>query len=209
MSAVLSWLPDWLRVLLSLGVIALAAIVAIAALRAAATLGTMALEAGCNYAGRLTNWLTAAFVATGIGVVGVVRIVLLTVAQTARSTVAAKTASLRRWLKLWRAWRHEFRDDFATFGEFVAAFERGGQPRQKPRPSPPPPPPPDPRQAAYSAACRLLGLPESGLTLPQLKARHRVLISAMHPDRKGGDTERAARLNAACDLIKRTKGWNS
>lgn len=207
MSAVLSWFPDWLRVLLSLGVIALAAIVAIAALRAAATLGTMALEAGCNGAERLTNWLTAAFVATGIGVVGVVRIVLLTVARTARSTVAAKTASLRRWLKLWRAWRHEFRDDFATFGEFVAAFERGGQPRQKSRPSPPPPPP-DPRQAAYSAACRLLGLPESGLTLPQLKARHRVLISAMHPDRKGGDTERAAQLNAACDLIKRTKGWN-
>lgn len=80
--------------------------------------------------------------------------------------------------------------------------------RERPRP-PPPPPPPDPQVVAYRAACKLLGLPEEGFTLAQLKAQHRTLIHKQHPDKEGGDNDRAARLNAARDLIKRQKGWST
>ena len=79
-------------------------------------------------------------------------------------------------------------------------------PPPRPRP-PPPPPPPDPQRAAFIAACRVFGLPESGeFTVNDLKTRYRILISKAHPDRAGHNGA-ATSINVARDLIKQRKGW--
>jgi hypothetical protein len=79
-------------------------------------------------------------------------------------------------------------------------------PPPRPRP-PPPPPPPDPQRAAFIAACRVFGLPESGeFTVNDLKTRYRTLISKAHPDRAGHNGA-ATSINVARDLIKQRKGW--
>lgn len=48
-------------------------------------------------------------------------------------------------------------------------------------------------------ALRILGL-EKGATEAQIRAKHRLLIAEVHPDR-GGDAELARRLNAARDIL--------
>lgn len=137
--------------------------------------------------------------------------------------------AMRQRQELRRIWANEYRDQFPTFAAFLDAFARGGRPRgderqephfedaprssppprrdpPRPRP-PPPPPPPDPKRQAFIAACRVLGVPDSGVfTLSQLNLRYRALISANHPDR-GGNAQKAAAINAARDLIKSMKGW--
>lgn len=225
MSAVIEWLPLWLRVLLALVGVMLGSIVALAAWRAARVIGTMAVEAGFNAAARLTDWLTRLFIAW---VCGLARGVGLAVRALARA-VQGGIAHWKQARKLRRLWREEFRDHFETFKAFREAFERAAtperpaqrertspgatprpeeRPRPKPPPSPPPPhrPPPDPEQAALSAACRMLGLPESGFTPEQLSRCYRVRMHAAHPDR-GGSHRQAAALNAARDFIKKRKGW--
>lgn len=120
---------------------------------------------------------------------------------------AAEHVRQRQELK--RHWRAEFRDQFATFREFLDAFENGGRTRgnERQRQEPKADAQVNPRQQAFAAACRLLGLPTNGeFTVQQLNARYRALMQKAHPD-SGGNHEQATRLNTARDLIKRTKGW--
>lgn len=63
--------------------------------------------------------------------------------------------------------------------------------------------PPDP----FLAACRLVGLPESGeFTAAEFKQRFHTLMKAVHPDIAGPNLF-AQQLNAARAVIKKRKGW--
>ncbi len=116
-----------------------------------------------------------------------------------------KVEQRRQREELKRLWRAEFRDQFATFREFLDAFDNGGK---SPGGGQQEAPKTDAKRDAFTAACRLLGLPTSGeFTLQQLNTRFRALMQKAHPD-SGGSNEHAARLNAARDLIKKTKGWS-
>ncbi|KWT91736.1 MULTISPECIES: hypothetical protein [unclassified Variovorax] len=231
--------PEWLRIAVTLAMLAVILIVGLAALRAVAIL----LLAGAQVAGegaqRLTIWLSDMLIQLALGAVSMTVAALPTAARAfwwmardawartgarALAPFAVKLEELRQRAALRRVWANEYRDQYPTFAAFLDAFARGGKPRADerqeprfddappqpgPRPSSPPPPapPPDPKRQAFIAACRLLGVPESGEFTPQLlNARYRVLISAAHPDR-GGDVQRAATLNAARDVIKHMKGW--
>jgi hypothetical protein len=234
MSALADFLgvPGWLRIVVMLAMLAMALIVGLAALGALIMLGERAWRGSLALTESLGmffyNVAMAAFGRLGALLKALARLLWwpVTLAWTytglrALDALALKTDAIRQRQQLWQLWRREFRDQFPTFGEFVEAFERGGKPRVEPdfnsgprreerpkREEPPrPPPPPDPQLVAYAAACRLLGLPESGFTLHELNARYRALIGAAHPDRNGGSNARAAALNAARDLIKRRKGW--
>jgi hypothetical protein len=225
MSAVIEWRPLWLRVALAGVGFLLGSIVALAACQAAKVLGAMAIEAGFNAAAHLTNRLTRVFVEWGCGMARGVGLSVRALARAVRGGLARQ----RQARKLRRLWHEEFREHFETFAAFRDAFGRAATPertaqrerpssgatprreeqaRPKPPPSPPPPrnPPPDPDQAALNAACRMLGLPESGFTPEQLSKCYRVRMHAAHPDR-GGSHRHAAALNAARDLIKKRKGW--
>lgn len=233
------WVPEWLRILLTLTLLAVGLIVAVAALRAALVVAEVVGVAGWSGAQRLTVWLSDLFIKFVLGCVAVLGAALLTAARAlwwmARSLAARAFAPMAVWFetlrqreRLRQLWEEEYRDQFPRFEDFLEAFARGGKPREderqeprfdeapqpqrkreppQPRPSPPPPPPPDPRRLAFVAACRLMGVPESGEFTPQyLNVRYRALISAAHPDR-GGNAQRAAAINAARDLIKSRKGW--
>lgn len=226
-------LPVWVSLPLLLGTSTLALIVLVAFLRACVLLA----EAAWRESLRMTAALTRAFARAGMltfsvcgwAVHAAVQVLwwLICVAWTLTAgrvvaIVVAHAQALHERARLWDHWRREFSDEFATFAEFLYAFEHGGRRRdeqEEPRFNSGPQheerrnsgerkrPPPDPQQAAYSAACRLLGLPEAGFSLEQLNTRYRLLISASHPDR-GGNTQRAAAINAARLLIKLQKGWS-
>ena len=225
MSALIDWLPFWLRLTLGVVVVLMGSIVAVAACQAAKVLGAMALEAGFNAAALQTDRLTRLFVAWGCGLVHGVGLAGRALVRAVYGEVTRQKQTRR----MRRLWREEFRGHFGTFEAFREAFEGAATqgrpppreraspappprpeapPRPRPPPSPPPPrkPPPDPEQAAFSAACRMLGLPESGFTPEQLSRCYRARIHAAHPDR-GGSHQHAAALNAARDLIKKRKGW--
>ena len=125
--------------------------------------------------------------------------------EPAWEALMVKIERRRQREELKRLWRTEFRDQFATFREFLDAFDNGGKSTgggQQDAPKA------DAKHDVFTAACRLLGLPTSGeFTLQQLNARFRALMQKAHPD-SGGSNEHAARLNAARDLIKKTKGWS-
>lgn len=232
MSAALELLPEWLRWLVLLAGLALGAIVVIAASLAALGLAVMAAEASWRGAKRLTLWLADMLVKLALLlVVDLIGAGCRAAARALWAVCKARAARFQRRLELRRVWKAEFREDFETFADFLRAFENNGKPAPKARPRPeerrephfdpppvppkrerpqppPPPPPPDPRVLAFRAACTLLGLPEAGFTLAQLKERHRVLIQRLHPD-MGGSHQRAAAINAARDLIKHTKGWTT
>lgn len=230
--ALFGLLPVWIALPLLLVLCALGLIVAAALFQAS----VMLAEAVWHGSLRMTNALTLAFARMGVltfqwcgmAVLGIAQVLRALICaawdQTARRLCAALLApwqAVRQRMRLWDTWRREFRDEFETFDDFLYAFEHGGKRREQ-RDEPkfdagaqsgrrdqgeaPKRPPPDPHKAAYAAACRLLGLPESGFTPEQLNARYRALMGAAHPD-KGGDTQRAAAINAARDLIKHTKGW--
>ncbi|MFN7176410.1 MAG: J domain-containing protein [Thermaurantiacus sp.] len=56
-----------------------------------------------------------------------------------------------------------------------------------------------PRTADEEEALRVLGL-EKGATEAQIRAKHRLLIAEVHPDR-GGDPDLARKLNEARDFL--------
>lgn len=223
MSAALDWVPLWLRLLLGLLGLVFGSVVSVAAWQASKVLGAMAFKAGLHGLAALTDRLTCLFIRWGCGLAR-------SVAEGARAATRPVHAGLLRrkhTRRLKALWREEFREHFETFEGFREAFERADTQRRPPpgaarprptprpdvpprqRPPPPPPPrrpPPDPAQAAFAAACRMFGLPESSFTPEQLTKRYRACMHAAHPDR-GGDHQRAAALNAARDLIKRQKGW--
>jgi hypothetical protein len=233
------WVPEWLRILLTLALLGLGLVVAVAALRAALIVAEVVSVAVWKGAQRLTVWLSDLLITLLLGSAAILVAALQTTARSGGRAVAGLSArafaplavwfeSIRQRERLRQLWEEEYRDQFATFEEFLEAFARGGKPRAEerqeprfdeappgptpkreppqPRPSPPPPPP-DPRRQAFIAACCLLGVPESGAFTPQfLGVRYRALISAAHPDR-GGNAQRAAAINAARDLIKQAKGW--
>ena len=71
-----------------------------------------------------------------------------------------------------------------------------GKPKKKPaRPASPPAPPPQPEDEARA----ILGVgPEAGED--EIRAAHRRLVTALHPD-KGGSVELTRRINAARDRL--------
>jgi hypothetical protein len=239
-AALFPWVPEWLRILLTLALLALGLIVAVAALRASLIVAEVVSVAAWKGAQRLTVWLSDLLIRLLLGSVVVLAAALLTTARVCGQAAARLCArvfaplalwfeSIRQREKLRLLWEEEYRDEFPRFEDFLEAFARGGKAREderqeprfdeapspkpppkrdppRPRPSPPPPPP-DPKRLAFIAACRLMGVPESGEFTPQfLNVRYRALISTAHPDR-GGNAQRAAAINAARDLIKARKGW--
>jgi hypothetical protein len=87
------------------------------------------------------------------------------------------------WLA-WRFWYH-------------------GPHRRRPRPSAPPPAPPEARELVDARA--VLGI-DASAGEAEIRAAHRRLIAAVHPDR-GGSLELTRRINAARDiLLHRTTG---
>jgi hypothetical protein len=109
--------------------------------------------------------------------------------------------------ELRRLYNEEFRAEFATFKEFKRQFESGSTAdsgaragaRSEKRETAP---------DAFAAACRLLGLAETGtFTSAELKKRYLTLIKGVHPD-VAGPNELATQINAAHSLIKSRKGWS-
>lgn len=212
----LSHLPWWLSLPMLAGASILATILAVSFCRALLIVGVAAWERSLVLVAQLTEVIARGLFAAGDGFSAVIRasLYLLTwplvtlwerTAEPAWQILTVKVEHLRQRQELKAHWRAEFRDQFATFREFLDAFENGGRARGSERQQEPPKA--DPKQQAFTAACRLLGLPTNGgFTLQQLNARYRALMQKAHPD-SGGNPEHAARLNAARDLIKRMKGW--
>lgn len=229
-AAVFDFLPLWLALPVLLALCALGLIVAAAVLQAL----VMLAEAAWHGGQRLITVLTLAFVRAGLLIFQWCGMAVLGIAQmlwwglavlwerTGGRVLAAvrlRIEALRQRRKLWELWRREFRQDFATFAEFLDAFERGGKQREEPRfdegsrreerarrDDRRTPPPPDADQKAFAEACLFLGLPTSGFTREELNARFRRQMSRVHPD-KGGGHERAVKLNRARDLIMQRRGW--
>lgn len=86
---------------------------------------------------------------------------------------------------------------------FTAAWIYWGKPRSRPRPAAPPPPPPPPPLASEAEALAILGL-GTDADAAAIRAAHRRLVTALHPD-KGGSAELTRRINAARDLLLRTR----
>ena len=233
MSEAISFLPWWISLPLLAGGCILTLIVGFAAFSAL----TIVAERAWYCAWHLVDSMTALFVHVTIsalaGCVALLQMLVnlllwpLTIlwehtAARAQNALALKAEAFRQRQQLWHHWRREFRDQFPTFREFVDAFEGGGKRREEPRfqdaphtdgreqgrrDQDQPRPPPDPQSVAFIAACRLLGLPESGDFTPNdLTVRYRALISKAHPDRPV-HSGAATSINVARDLIKQRKGW--
>lgn len=212
----LSTMPWWV----SLPLLAVASvgttILAVSFCRAILIVGVAAWERSLVLVAQLTDVIARGLFAAADGFATLLRAVLYLLtwpvaalwertAEPAWQALAVKVEHMRQRQELKRHWRAEFRDQFATFREFLDAFENGGksqrkdQQRQEQKAGP--------SHQAFAAACRLLGLPTNGeFTLQQLNARYRALMQKAHPD-SGGNHEQATQLNTARDLIKRTKGW--
>lgn len=114
-----------------------------------------------------------------------------------REVIAGKRAALARDWKLWRAYRTEFHRQFESFRAFRAAFDAQESAGQGAAPAP----------DAFAAACRTMGLPESGQFAENgFKARYRELMKKVHPDIAGPNAH-AAEINAASAIIRKRKGW--
>lgn len=233
MSAAISFLPWWIGPPLLAGGCILTLIVGFAAFRALTIVAERAWLGACHLADSMTGLFVNVTISTFARCVALLQMLVnlllwpLTIlwehtAVRAHNALALKAEGFRQRQQLWHHWRREFRDQFPTFQEFLEAFEGGGKRREEPRfrdephtggreqgrrDQDQPRPPPDPQRAAFIAACRLLGMPESGeFTLKELTARYRTLISKAHPDRPG-HSGRATAINVARDLIKQRKGW--
>lgn len=215
MSAVIEWLPLWLRVGLAVVIFLFGSIVLLAAYQAARVIVATVLEACFNMASNAVERLTAVFVgwafgfARGIGqlvcrlvgaLVGAVRAAPHVERQPPQARVPPRS------------------DQFARGTDRAAGRAQRPQPNSQARPGterakaappppPPPKPPPDPRVLAYQAACRLFGLPVGRFTREQLNKVFRTRIHTAHPDR-GGNHQQAAALAAARDLIRKWHGWD-
>ena len=232
MSTMFSLLPWWVKLPFLAAGGFLILIVVFAAYSALCIIAERAWRGGFRLADSITEFFVEVTIAAFAGCVAPLKMLgnllwwLVTIlwehtGVRAYDALAHKAEALRQRQQLWHHWRREFRDQFATFEEFLDAFEGRSPGREEPRfedeprkdgreqarrDQDQPRPPPDPQHAAYVTACRLFGLPESGFTVEQFNARYRALIRTMHPDR-GGSNERAAALNAARDFITRRKGW--
>lgn len=212
MSAVIDWLPLWLRVALAVIVFLMGSIVLLAAYQAAKVIGAVVLEACFNAATELVDRLTAVFVGLAFGLAR-------WIGQLVRCLLGALLGAVHPAPHAERQPQQQRvpprSDQFQRAANRAAGGPqqpppnrqaRRGTERAEAAPPSPPPPPPDPKMLAYRAACRILGLPEAGFTREQLSKCYRVRIHAAHPDR-GGSHQQAAALNAARDLIKKRKGW--
>lgn len=216
MSAVVEWLPLWLRVALAVVVLLMGSIVLLAAYQAAKVIVATVLEACCNAATDAVDRLTAVFVGWAFGLAR-------GIGQLVRCLLGALLGAVRPAPHVERqppqARVPPRSDQFARGTARAAGGAQRPQPnrqappgteRAKASPPPPPPqppkPPPDPKVLAYQAACRLFGLPVGGFTREQLNKVFRTRIHAAHPDR-GGSHQQAAALVAARDLIRNWHGW--
>jgi len=212
MSAVVEWLPLWLRIVLAGVVFVMGSIVLLAAYQAAKVIGAVALEACFNAATDLVDRLTAVFVGIAFGLarrIGqLVGCLLGGLVGAARPAPEAKRQPPRQRVPP-RSDQFQRATNRAAGGPQPppGGRARAAQGHAKASPPPPPPkPPPDPKVLAYQAACRLFGLPVGGFTREQLNKTFRIRIHAAHPDR-GGNHEQAAALAAARDLIRNWHGW--
>jgi hypothetical protein len=101
----------------------------------------------------------------------------------------------------------EVRGDYASFEEFLRAFEGGGkenasnedtvreEDERKPE-----------TVDKFELACRTLSLSPDALTQAQLKARFLELMKAVHPDVIGPNVF-ATQINEAREIIRARKGW--
>lgn len=114
--------------------------------------------------------------------------------------IAQICAAMAKERKLRRAYRTEFRGQFASYRAFRAHFDALGSAEEARKD----------KAAAdpFRAACRLLGLPEDGkFSETAFKARYRALMKSLHPD-VAGPNARAADVNAASAVIKQRKAWS-
>lgn len=119
--------------------------------------------------------------------------------EKAQVGIGARLQSWREEQELRRLWKEEFREEFRTFREFKQHFQAGAQEKAEE----PAPPKADP----FIAACRILGLPETGtFTAAEMKKKYLTLMKGVHPD-AGGSNALAAEINAACTFIRERKGW--
>ncbi|MBZ9944509.1 molecular chaperone DnaJ [Mesorhizobium sp. BR1-1-13] len=101
----------------------------------------------------------------------------------------------------------EVRGDYASFEEFLRAFEGGDRAdarddetvREEEELKPEP-------VDKFALACRTLGLSPEALTQAQLKTRFLELMKAVHPDVIGPNVF-ASQINEAREIIKARKGW--
>ncbi len=215
MSAVVEWLPLWLRVALAVVVFVMGSIVLLAAYQAAKVIGAVALEACFNAATHLVDRLTAVFVGwafslarrIGLLVRGVLGVLLGAVRAAPQVDRQPQQRVPPRSDQFQRATnRAAGGPQQPPPGGRARAAQGHAKASPSPPPPPPPKPPPDPKVLAYQAACRLFGLPVGGFTPEQLNKVFRTRIHAAHPDR-GGNHEQAAALAAARDLIRNWHGW--
>lgn len=214
MSAVVEWLPLWLRVALAVIVFLMGSIVLLAAYQAARVIAATVLEACFNAATDAVDRLTAVFVGWAFGLAR-------KVGQLVRSLLGVLLGAVRAAPHVDRQPQQRVpprSDQFQRATNRAAggpqqpppggrARAAQGHAKASPSPPPPPKPPPDPKVLAYQAACRLFGLPVQGFTHEQLNKVFRTRIHAAHPDR-GGNHEQAAALAAARDLIRNWHGWS-
>jgi hypothetical protein len=121
--------------------------------------------------------------------------------------VAPYADAYHRRRELRRLYR-EVRDQYASFADFLRAFEQGADFGQDPGSGDRHRPDHEaPAVNPFDSACKVLGLcAERGFTQAEFKARYRELMKAVHPDKIGVGTF-ATQLNEARDLIKARKGW--
>ncbi len=214
MSAVIEWLPLWLRVALAVVIFLLGSIVLLAAYQAARVIAATVLEACFNAASNAVDRLTAVFVGWAFGLArGMAHLVcrlLGALANAVRPPPHVERQAPQARVPP-RSDQFARRTDRAAGGAQRPPPNRQARPgteraKASPPPPPPPKPPPDPKVLAYQAACRLFGLPVQGFTREQLNKVFRTRIHAAHPDR-GGNHEQAAALAAARDLIRNWHGW--
>ena len=164
-AAAFPWVPEWLRIAVTLAMLAVILIVGLAALRAAATLLVFAGQVAGEGAQRLTTWLSDLLIRLALVIVAAFRGVLLTIARAfwwlarglwARTgasmlaPIAVRLEAMRQRRMLRQLWEDEYRDQFPDFADFLDAFARGGKPRaderQEPRFDGAPPPGASPRR---------------------------------------------------------------
>ena len=201
-------------ILILIGLFAVLVIV-VGLCRAAVTLfidGVAAVRAGTEVA---TAFVSAATVSLVAGCASMVaRLVVFLCWYASRPFVAAwdglrdavvtrldaTVAAIGRAREMRRLWRSS---GVRTWREFRRQFESGDGPRSEEPDSQAG----EPSVEGFAEACLLFGLPASGhFTQAALNAAFRARMQKAHPDRDGTDG-RAARLNAARDLIRKHKGW--
>lgn len=186
-----------------------------------------AVNAADAIASAVANLLTLAVYGSGRLAAGAIGLALYPLRLLCEFVWDQAQARTNLWLQGWREarekrrlYREEFRADFKTFRDFERYFDdpdsygadddgfetetEAEAEAESGRDYEPEPANPD----AFTAACRLLGLPEDGsFTQEELKKQYRAAVFRTHPDR-GGSNELVMDVNGANATIRMRKGWS-